>query len=453
MNRKRRIEAVRRARPVQRAASVYRAFRNFTHLEASGGIVLMAAALVALLWANSPWAAQYYDLWHTELTFGLGERAVTHDLHWWINEALMVLFFLVVGLEIKREILVGELASIRQAALPIAAALGGMIVPALIYAAINRGTPGIAGWGVPMATDIAFALGVMALAGPRVPLALKVFLTALAIVDDIGAVLVIALFYSSSVAWGYIAAAGLILLALIVLSNLGVRKLVVYIVLGIALWLMVLNSGLHATLAGILLAVTIPANRKIEREKFLENLRGHVHSFEQAGVSNPRLLSREQQEVLISLESSVEDVEAPLQKMEHALHPWVVFVIIPLFALANAGVSVGGNFSGLLFSRVSLGVIAGLVLGKQLGILLASWLAVKLRWAELPAGVTWRQIYAAGWLAGIGFTMSLFIAELAFSAEMDLEAAKVGILAASLLAGITGYLLLRAFTGKKISDA
>jgi NhaA family Na+:H+ antiporter len=355
----------------------------------------------------------------------------------------------VVGLEIKREILVGELASLRQAALPIAAAVGGMVVPALFYTAVNAGSSGSAGWGIPMATDIAFALGVMALVGQRVPLALKVVLTALAIVDDIGAVLVIALFYSSSVSWSYLAAAGVILAVLAAMSLFGVRKLFFYAVLGIALWVMVLNSGLHATLAGILLAVTIPANRKIEREKFVEKLHGHVHAFERAGEANPRLLSPEQQEVLIALESDVEDVEAPLQKMEHALHPWVAFAIIPLFALANAGVSVGGNLGGLLLDRVSLGIIAGLVLGKQIGITLASWLAVKLRLAELPAGVNWRQIYATGWLAGIGFTMSLFIAELAFGASANLEAAKVGILGASLVAGITGFVLLRAFSGKK----
>lgn len=444
-----RVSAIRKAKPVQKAKEIYRAFQEFSHLEASGGIVLMLAALVALVWANSPWSALYHELWHREIVIGFGVWAVSHDLHWWINEALMVVFFFVVGLEIKREVLVGELSSLRQAALPIAAAIGGMVVPALIYLSINANGPGAGGWGVPMATDIAFALGVMALLGPRVPVVLKVFLTALAIVDDIGAVLVIALFYTGSVSWIFLAAAGGVLVVLFAANLFGVRSTFVYSVLGILLWLMILNSGIHATLAGVLLAMTIPTDRKIDRDHFLRRAHDHLHDFKRAGETDQRLLSGEQQEALFSLEATVEDVQAPLQKMEHALHPWVVFAIIPLFALVNAGVTVGGSLSALILDRVSLGIIAGLVLGKQIGITLASWLVVRLGLAELSPGVTWRQIYAVSWLAGIGFTMSLFISELAFVSEEQLEAAKIGILTASLAAGLTGFLLLRAFTRKQ----
>lgn len=449
MGKSERIQSIRRAKPVQRVKRIYRSFQEFIHLETSGGIVLVAAAIIALAWANSPWAETYFDLWHSDLSFGFGDWTISHDLHWWINEALMVVFFFVVGLEIKREVLVGELASIRQAALPIAAAAGGMIVPAALYISMNSGRPGAGGWGVPMATDIAFALGIMALVGSRVPFSLKVFLTALAIVDDIGAVLVIALFYTSSVSWLYLAAAAGILVLLLLINVLGVRNIVAYSVLGIALWLMVLGSGLHATLAGIVLAMTIPATRKINEEDFMRRAQDQLHAFQSAGDINRRLLSAEQQESLISLENTVEDVTAPLQRMEHALHPWVVFFIIPLFALVNAGVTIGGNLSALLLDRVSLGIIVGLVIGKQIGITLASWLAVKLRIAQLPAGVAWRDIYAVGWLAGIGFTMSLFISELAFGSGEELEAAKVGILGASLIAGVIGYLLLKLFVRNK----
>jgi Na+:H+ antiporter, NhaA family len=438
-------QSLKRFKPVQRAKQIYQAFREFTLLEASGGIVLILAAGLALVWANSPWSAQYYAFWQKTISFGFENHRIAHDLHWWINEALMIVFFFVVGLEIKREVLVGELASLRQATLPIAAAVGGMVFPALIFTALNFRGPGASGWGVPMATDIAFALGVMALVGARVPLALKVFLTALAIVDDIGAVVVIALFYTSSVSWLSLGIAAGILLILIALNRLSVRNLSAYCIFGILLWLAILNSGVHATLAGILLAFTIPASRKVNRTDFLHRARSYLQAFEHAGEANPRLLSAHQQEALIALETVVEDVEAPLQKLEHAFHPWVTYLIIPLFALANAGVSLKGNIPPLFFDSVSLGVIAGLILGKQTGITLAAWLVVKLGLAELPQGVRWRHIYAVGWLAGIGFTMSLFISELAFNAGGAMDSAKVGILGASIAAGLVGYVLLKRF--------
>jgi NhaA family Na+:H+ antiporter len=443
MERKRNKTGLTRALQGKQARQYFRTFQEFTRLEASGGIVLLAAALLALVWANSSWAESYFELWHIPLSIQIGGFSLSHDLHWWINEALMVVFFFVVGLEIKREVLVGELSSIRQATLPIAAAAGGMLLPAGLYALINFGTPGISGWAVPMATDIAFALGVMALLGSRVPIALKIFLTALAIVDDLGAVLVIALFYTAEIHWLALAVAGGFLTVLLLANLSGVRSPIPYLILGIGLWLAVLQSGLHATLAGVLLALTIPARGKIRAQDFLARARSCLHEFEHAGESDKRLLAEQQQEALISLEDAVENVETPLQRLEHALHPAITFIIVPLFALANAGVSIEGGFASVFVDRISLGVIVGLVLGKQLGVSLAAWLAVKARLADLPSGVNWKQIYATGWLAGIGFTMSLFISSLAFSEEADLESAKIGILAASLLASIVGYYLMR----------
>ena len=438
-----------RAAPIRQARQVLRAFGEFARLEASGGILLMAAAVTALAWANSPWADSYFDLWRLPLTIEAGRFSLSHDLHWWINESLMVIFFFVVGLEIKREVLVGELSSVRQAALPIAAAVGGMIVPAGIYALINQNTAGLRGWGVPMATDIAFALGVMALLGSRLPVGLKVFLTALAIVDDIGAVLVIAVFYTSEIAWLPLAVAAGILVILLAGSFLGVDHPLYYALLGIGLWLAFLQSGIHATLAGVLLALTIPVRGKIRAQEFLARARSYLREFEHAGESDKRLLDKEQQEALQALEDAADQIQTPLQQLEHALHPWVTYAILPLFALANAGVVIGPDIAAVLGNRISLGVLAGLVLGKQVGVSLAAWLAVKARLTELPRGITWAQIYGTGWLAGIGFTMSLFISGLAFNEEANLEAAKTGILAASLIAGVVGYFFLRLTLGKE----
>lgn len=370
-----------------------RPFVEFFDAEASGGIVLMIAALAALLLANSPWSADYFRVW--QINLGM-------PLILWINDGLMAVFFFLVGLEIKREILVGELASARQAALPIFAALGGMVVPALIYVAVNAGQPSARGWGVPMATDIAFALGVLNLLGKRVPLALKVFLAAVAIVDDLGAVIVIALFYSGSMQWAYLAGAAAILAALFLLNRFGVRHWAAYILPGFVLWFFFLQSGVHATIAGVLLAMTIPAR-------------------------SPTIPSS----------------EMPLERIEHALQKWVGYLIMPIFAFANAGVALSGQAGAALGSAPGLGTILGLILGKPLGVCAASYLAVKTGIAELPKGVVWRQMAGVGVLAGIGFTMSLFIAELAFKDETHLVAAKVAILVASLIAGTAGFLLLR----------
>jgi NhaA family Na+:H+ antiporter len=441
---------VKQARPVEK---IVRPFQEFADKASSGGILLIAAAVVALVWANSPWGNSYAELWGTKLSVGLGNLSLEKDLTHWINDGLMAVFFLLVGLEIKREILVGELSSPRRAALPLAAAVGGAVLPAVIYLVINFGTEGMSGWGIPMATDIAFALGVLALLGERVPLGLKVFLTALAIVDDIVAVMIIALFYTSDVSWGALLVGAAFLIALIAANLAGVGKPVVYGLLGIGLWLAFLRSGVHATIAGVLLAMTVPASSFIDTGEFLRRSRGLLDRFEQAGQRGDSVLrNEERQGILHALNSANEEVEPPLQEMEHALHPWVVFAIMPLFALANAGVVLDENFVATLLNPVSLGVMAGLLLGKQFGIALFAWLAVKSGISELPGGITWRHIYGAGWLGGIGFTMSLFISDLAFTNSPLLDVAKLGILAASLVAGVGGWIILRGASSSGPSE-
>jgi NhaA family Na+:H+ antiporter len=420
-------------------------FQRFAGTASAGGIVLLACTVVALVWANSPWADAYHHLWEIPVTIGTSGFSLTLTLHEWVNDGLMAVFFFLVGLEIKREILVGELASRRTAALPIAAAVGGMVAPALLYTALNSGGPGAAGWGIPMATDIAFALGVLALLGDRIPTGLKVFLAALAIADDLGAVLVIAVFYTASLAWTPLAWTGVIVLLLLLLNRMGARHPVTYVMLGIALWLAVLASGVHATVAGVLLALTIPARTRIDEDEFATRTQESLEEFRAASADRTTVLTnRGQQEALHAIELACDQAQAPLQKMEYALHGAVAFAILPLFALANAGVPLAG---GGLGSAVALGILLGLVIGKPLGITLAAWLAVRAGIADLPAGVTWRTLHGTAWLGGIGFTMSLFIAGLAFSDAARLDTAKLGILTASLIAGITGWGLLRS-TGR-----
>lgn len=420
-----------------------RTFEWFVRQEAAGGLLLIACAVVALVWANSPLRDLYTGLWQTTITVDLGIFFISKSLLLWINDGLMAIFFLVVGLEIKREVLVGELSTPKEAAFPLVAAVGGMIVPAAFYAAVNWNMPGISGWGIPMATDIAFALGVLALLGERAPLALKVFLTALAIVDDLGAVLVIAFFYTAELSWIALAVGGVFLLALIVANRLGVRGLTIYVLLGIGLWIAVLKSGVHATIAGVLMALTIPARRRIDAGVFLERGRELLSLFAEGAKEGQAEPTGDQQDAVHSLEEACEHIQTPLTRMEHGLHPWVAFLILPIFALANAGVSLSGDMLTAAFgSAVTLGVILGLVAGKQLGVTLFAWFAVRMNWAELPAGVTWRQVYGVAWLTGIGFTMSLFIGGLAFEDVLLLDSAKIGIIAASLISGLGGWLLL-----------
>jgi NhaA family Na+:H+ antiporter len=423
---------------------IVRPFQDFAHKQSSGGILLILATAVALIWANSPWGEGYAALWHTKLTVGIGDFSISKDLTHWINDGLMAVFFLVVGLEIKREVLVGELSSARNAALPVAAAVGGVVVPAAIYLTINAGTEGSAGWGIPMATDIAFALGILALLGERAPVALKVFLTALAIVDDIVAVLVIAFFYTSEISWGALGVGAAFLAALVVANLIGVGRTLVYAVLGIGLWLCFLLSGVHATIAGVLLALTVPAISFINPGAFLDRGRYILDRFERAGEKGENVLSNEErQAALHALNHAAYELEPPLHELEHTLHPWVVFAIMPIFALANAGVPLGGGIADALTSPVALGILAGLVVGKQLGITLFAWLAVRSGISELPGGINWRHVYGVGWLAGIGFTMSLFITDLAFSEGSLVDAAKLGILVASVIAGGVGWTILR----------
>lgn len=424
--------------------TLVRPFQEFFARESSGGVLLLACTVAALLWANSPWAHLYTALWHTPFQIGLGSHELNKELHFWVNDALMAVFFFVVGLEIKRELLVGELASARQAALPILAALGGVVVPAILYSTLNAGGPGSRGWGIPMATDIAFAIGVMALLGRRIPLGLKVFLTALAIVDDIAAVLVIAVFYTSDLSWGALAAAAFCLLVALAANRLGVRHPLLYALIGVVLWMTVLQSGVHSTIAGVLLALMIPSRTAINQAQFLQHSRALLNHFQKAAETEPFhiLNDVEQQTAIEALEDACEKMQPPLHRLEHGLHPWVTFVIMPLFALANAGVPISGELGRIVTQPITLGVLLGLVLGKTIGVTLASWLAVKTGLAALPENVTWRHVHGAAWLAGIGFTMSLFMAGLAFTDEAQLTAAKLGILMASLCAGIIGSMIL-----------
>jgi NhaA family Na+:H+ antiporter len=428
-------------------------FQEFLHKEASGGILLIICTIIALIWANSPFAESYHHLWHTYLNLDIGGTGLKYSLHHWINDGLMAVFFFVVGLEIKRELLVGELSSLKKASLPIAAALGGMIFPALIYILFNAGTEGSSGWGIPMATDIAFVVGILALLGKRVPLSLKIFILALAIVDDIGAVLVIAIFYTSQTSFiSLLIAAGLLIL-LIIMNRIGVRNLLVYTIVGIALWLAFLKSGVHATVAGVLLAFTIPASSRINTKKFTDETKYLINDFNDAGDHGDNVLTNEERlSIVDQIENNCEKILTPLQRFEHGLHPWVSFFIMPIFALANAGVSIGSGFLSSVSNPVSVGIILGLFIGKQVGIFVFSYLAVKLKIASKSEDVSWRKIYAAAILGGIGFTMSLFIANLAFGTGDSLDIAKVGILSGSLISGIVGFLILKSALSKNKSS-
>jgi len=363
----------------------------------------------------------------------------------------MAIFFFTVGLEIKRELLVGELSSMQKASLPIAGAIGGMVVPAILYVIFNSGGQGADGWGIPMATDIAFVVGIMALLGSRIPLTLKIFVLALAIADDIGAVLVIAIFYTAEISTTALIIAGVVLILLIILNRLGTKSLIAYTLLGIILWLAFLKSGIHATIAGVLLAFTIPASSRYDTKKFSKKVKELMNKFDSIGQHGENVLSdSDRQTDVMAIEESCKKILTPLQRFEHGLHPWVAFFIIPVFALANAGVTLAGlDIFNALFSPISLGIIIGLFIGKQVGIFAFSFFAVKMKFASLPGGVNWKNLYGAGVLAGIGFTMSLFIAGLAFSDPALLDLSKIGVLTGSLLSGIVGYIYLKTSPEKK----
>lgn len=425
-----------------------RPFAEFFRREAAGSIVLLFSAALALVLANTSWGPAHYfpAVWDEHLRIALGSVVLDESLLHWINDGLMTIFFLIVGLEIKREVLEGELSTRRQAALPIAGALGGMLMPALLFSVFNHGTATANGWGIPMATDIAFALAALQLLGPRVPLGLKVFLTALAIVDDLGAVLVIAGFYTQELQLHYLWLALGTWGVLLLLNRLGARSLVVYLPLGAVLWYFMLESGVHATLAGVLLAVAIPARTSHDKpgllrliDERLSLLRHEVHGRE----ADPRIISEE-------LEDLSNAISSPAQKLEERLHSVVAFGIVPLFAFANTSLLIDGTVFQQLRSPLGLGIAAGLLLGKPLGIVGLSWLTVRLGWAALPPGVSWRQLWGAGVLGGIGFTMSLFVTLLALGEHSAGEAvAKLTILLSSGLAGTAGYWLLRSTKGSE----
>jgi Na+:H+ antiporter, NhaA family len=405
------------------------ALREFLREETAGGAALMAATVLALLWANSPWQGAYDALWHTPLDVRLGRFELGGDLRQWVNEGLMALFFLVVGLEIKRELVDGELRSWRRAALPVVAAAGGMLLPAAIYAAFNAGGPGAAGWGVPMATDIAFALGVLALLGPRVPSGLKVFLLALAIVDDIGSIVVVAAFYAGEVRAAALLAAAGVVLAVLALRRAGVRWTPAYVALGVGLWLALVASGVNAALAGAVMGLLAPA-RPLLAAGSLGDLGGQLG--ERPRPARLREVVRDARETVPVAE-----------RLEHDLHPLSAFVVVPLFALANAGVHLEAGVLGGDASAVLAGVVAGRVAGKLLGITAASWLAVRLGLASLPGGVGWRQLVGAASVAGVGLTVPLFVAGVAFGPGEFEAPVKLGLVAATVLSGAAGWLLLR----------
>jgi len=415
---------------------------RFIHLEYTSGIILLMSVMVAILWANSSFGESYHHLWEIDFSIAFGKHVLSKPLHIWINDGLMSLFFFVIGLELKREFMDGELSSLKKAAMPMGAALGGMLFPALIYTLLNINSPTTHGWGIPMATDIAFALALLSMAG-NIPTSVKVFLSALAVADDLGAVMVIAFFYTDHVNFAALGIAGIFLLALIIGNKMGVRNSAFYLLIGICVWIGFLLSGVHATIAGVLVAFTIPAMTRIDENVYSDNLRKLSYEFEKEIPSNSTLTTPEQHRTIQHVKSLSLAAETPLQKIEHALHPWVAFLIMPLFALSNSGILIGSDFFTSVINPVTLGVASGLIIGKFIGILLFTWIMVRTGIGALPAQATWKHIMGIALLAGVGFTMSLFISGLAFKEPDFVQQAKYGILIASVLAGLGGYLFLR----------
>jgi NhaA family Na+:H+ antiporter len=413
---------------------------RFLAVEAASGLVLLASAAIALVWANSPWRAGYVALWHTPLAIRVGPLAFERDLHFLINDGLMTIFFFVVGLEIRREIHHGELSDVRRAALPLAAALGGMLTPALLFLAINQGSGSARGWGIPMATDIAFAVGVLTILGSRVPPALRILLLALAVIDDVGAILVIALFYSSGVVPAGFGVFFLALVLVVLMQLLGVRNPWSYVPPSIVAWAGAYMAGVHPTLAGVVVGMMTPVRAWFGAQGFLERANESVSALREKNGGDERELLPH----LDRLDLARREAVSPVERIQHGLHGWVAFGVMPLFALANAGVSLGSaTFSGAPMLAF-LGIVAGLLIGKPVGVVAFSWAATRLGWATLPPSVRWSQIGLVGVVAGIGFTMSIFMAQLAFGAGVTLETSKVAILVASGVAAVVAYGLGRA---------
>lgn len=420
--------------------------QKFIQHEKSGGITLGISVVVALILANSPWSHAYFEFFEQKLGFTFnGKEYFNFSLHHWINDGLMSIFFFVVGLELKREIVGGELAEPRKAMLPIMAALGGMVVPAIIYLMFNATGEAQDGWGIPMATDIAFALGVLFLLGKRVPLSLKVFLTALAIVDDLGAVIVIALFYTSDISLMNLLYAFGFAAIMYAGNRMGVRKILFYAIFGIlGLWINFMMSGVHATIAAVIAAFTIPADIRIKEHLYIEKIKKYLNRFREAdSLDNNPILTNEQLHILNQVHETTHRSIPLLQKLEHAMHPLVTFFIIPVFALANAGVSLNIDVEELFSTNIAVGVALGLLVGKVVGVVGFTLLTIKFRIAKMPEGMTVKNLFGLGLIASIGFTMSLFIGSLAFQSPLYISQAKIGIFAASIIGGVLGFFVLK----------
>lgn len=413
---------------------------RFIYSETISGALLLVCAIAALGWANSPWSPSYFALRDTPVSLQIGAFSLALDLQHWINDGLMAVFFFVVALEIKRELIHGDLSDARKAALPVAAALGGMVLPAGIYFAVNVGGPGAAGWGVPMATDIAFAVAILALLDQRVPASLRLFLLTFAIADDVGSILVIAIYYTVHFSLPAMGVAVAILGLILAMRWLGIRSTLAFLFLAFLFWAAMLKSGVHATIAGVILGAITPAKSPGRRSTFVETVRGILPQVRDA---LDKKKSERDEVILGRIEELARQTESPLERMERLVHPWTSYLVLPVFALVNAGVALSAEFVRQAFSSaVTWGVIAGLLVGKVVGVAGFAWLAVRLGWASLPSGVAWRHIVGAGLIGGVGFTVSLFITGLAFADKVLVEEAKVGVLAASLIAGLAGYLFL-----------
>ncbi len=424
--------------------------QKYIYTESIGGIVLLVATVIALGWANSPWREEYHHILETHLRLDVAIFVIDLSVEEWINDGLMALFFFVIGLEIKREVLYGQLSTLRSAALPAIAALGGMVVPASIYLALNLGDDGMRGWGIPMATDIAFALGVLALLGRRIPMELRVFMLGLAVVDDLGAIAVIAIAYTETIDFGQLGMTAGLIVAMIVANRLGLRQPAVTAALAFLIWVAVLKSGVHATVAGVLIAGLTPARSMVSREEFANESEALMAEYRTALAAGDH---ERADAILGEVEEISQSTEAPLERLERMIHPWSSYVILPLFALANAGIEFSeGTFGEAMSSSVTIGVFAGLVLGKLVGITLFPWVASRLGLVDLPKGITWVHVAGVALVGGIGFTVAIFVTGLAFDDHALVDNAKMGILAASLVAGLLGYCLLR-FVAKPVTDA
>jgi NhaA family Na+:H+ antiporter len=420
-------------------------FEHFLHAQTTTGIILMVMTILALILANTPLVDAYTHFFHTNIDFNVGSWKLSHSVHHWINDGLMSIFFFLIGLEIKREVSIGELSDIKVAILPILAAIGGMIFPALIYFSINNGGIGVNGWGIPMATDIAFAISALVLLGKRIPTTLITFLIALAIVDDLGAVLVIAIFYTEQINMLPLILSLSSFVILIAFNRLGIHKVFPYFVVGLFVWFFMLESGVHATITGVLVALSIPSKPKQTPKKFTKNVRKLLNDYDKYPINTDHMMHEKQKAILLRLKDTIDNIGTPADRLEHGLHLPISLIIIPLFALANAGITIEfDSIINTIMQPVSFGIIVGLILGKVLGIFGVSWLAIKLKIAKLPEKSTMSQIFGVSFLGGIGFTMSIFVADLAFidNAELIFQA-KIGVLIASLSAGLAGFFWLK----------